>query len=151
MERPICRCCGVKKANRPRGLCWTCHRQPDSLERFPSTSKFTRRGRPDCNGAVPLPSPTLALPATASKVAEMERRAALGLSLFSPLDAAPTEQNVVPRVECFGGDGVRRRRRNRPGKLRVVWQPPDKRGPVIETGGVSLLLALAGTTGGGDC
>jgi hypothetical protein len=55
---------------------------------YPSTSKFARRGVSDFNGETILASkPTDALPGTPEKVAVLEERARLGLSLWHPLDA----------------------------------------------------------------
>lgn len=38
MTRKLCRHCGRKYVNRPRGLCWECYRTPSVLELYPSTS-----------------------------------------------------------------------------------------------------------------
>ena len=84
----LCRHCGRVPSNRPRGLCWSCYYRPGVRELYPSTSKFARRGLDDFNGRVPLPpAPTGALPGTPEKVAILEERARLGLSLWHPLDA----------------------------------------------------------------
>jgi hypothetical protein len=84
----LCRHCGRVKANRPRGLCWSCYYQPGLRERYPSTSKFAHRGVDDYVGwAVEPPEPTNALPGSPEKVAIMERRARLGLALWHPKDA----------------------------------------------------------------
>jgi hypothetical protein len=56
-------------------------------ERFPSTSKFARRGVCDFNGLAKLPEPTTALPGTEAKVRVLEHRAHLGQALWHPLDA----------------------------------------------------------------
>jgi hypothetical protein len=57
-------------------------------EQYPSTSKFARRGVSDFNGQTEQAAqPTTALPGTAEKVAVLEERARLGLSLWHPLDA----------------------------------------------------------------
>jgi len=83
----LCRHCQKVKSNRPRGLCWSCYYTPGVREKFPSTSKFARRGIVDFNGRTPLPEPTTALPGTTEKVAILEERARLGQSLWHPLDA----------------------------------------------------------------
>jgi hypothetical protein len=76
------------KSNRPRGLCWSCYYTPGVREQFPSTSKFGRRGVDDFYGwPVPPPEPTNAAPGSAEKVAVLERRARLGVSLWHPKDA----------------------------------------------------------------
>lgn len=35
----MCRHCGQRKANRPRGLCWRCYYAPGVKALYPSTSK----------------------------------------------------------------------------------------------------------------
>jgi hypothetical protein len=42
----ICRHCGKKKVNRPRGLCWACYYTPGVKELYPVTSKFAPRDEP---------------------------------------------------------------------------------------------------------
>jgi hypothetical protein len=84
----MCRHCQKVKSNRPRGLCWSCYYSPGVREKYPSTSKFARRGVSDFNGQHRLPpAPTSALPGSAEKVAILEERARLGVSLWHPLDA----------------------------------------------------------------
>jgi len=57
-------------------------------EKYPSTSKFARRGVGDFNGRAALSArPTPAAPGSPEKVAVLEERARLGLSLWHPLDA----------------------------------------------------------------
>ena len=84
----MCRHCGRVKSNRPRGLCWSCYYTPGVREMYPSTSKFARRGVGDFNGTAQLAAqPTQATPGSPEKVAILEQRARLGLSLWHPLDA----------------------------------------------------------------
>jgi hypothetical protein len=83
----MCRHCECTKANRPRGLCWSCYYTPGVRENYPSTSKFAQRGINDFNGRAPMPIPTRALPGTPEKVAVLEERARLGQALWHPLDA----------------------------------------------------------------
>jgi hypothetical protein len=83
----LCRHCQRVKSNRPRGLCWSCYYTPGVREKFPSTSKFARRGVSDFNGRAKLPEPTTALPGTDAKVRVLEERARLGQTLWHPLDA----------------------------------------------------------------
>jgi len=83
----LCRHCQKVKSNRPRGLCWSCYYTPGVRDLYPSTSKFARRGIRDYNGRSRIPEPTTALPGTPEKVAVLEERARLGLSLWHPLDA----------------------------------------------------------------
>ena len=57
-------------------------------QKYPSTSKFARRGVGDFNGrTVTAARPTAAVPGTPEKVAVLEERARLGLSLWHPHDA----------------------------------------------------------------
>jgi hypothetical protein len=83
----LCRHCQRVKSNRPRGLCWSCYYTPGVREKFPSTSKFARRGVSDFNGRARLPEPTAALPGTEAKVRVLEERARQGQALWHPLDA----------------------------------------------------------------
>ncbi|NBO90964.1 MAG: hypothetical protein EBV06_01400 [Planctomycetia bacterium] len=84
----MCRHCQKVKSNRPRGLCWSCYYTPGVRAKFPSTSKFARRGVSDFTGqSRQVLQPTDALPGTPEKLAILEERARLGLSLWHPLDA----------------------------------------------------------------
>lgn len=83
----VCRHCHSGPANRPRGLCWVCYYRPGVRDRYPSTSKFARRGLGNFNGLSTLPSPTGALPGSPEKVAVLEQRAQLQQSLWHPRDA----------------------------------------------------------------
>lgn len=86
----LCRHCGVKRANRPRGLCWACYYTPEISARYPSLSKYAARyykSRGDTEEARPLPrTPTQALPGSAEKVAIMEARFVQNVDLHHPLD-----------------------------------------------------------------
>jgi hypothetical protein len=85
----ICRHCHKVKSNRPRGLCWSCYYTPGVRELYPSTSKYGRRGVGNTNRHLGLPPyPTCAWPGTAEKVAVLQERARLGVSLWHPLDCA---------------------------------------------------------------
>jgi hypothetical protein len=92
----LCRHCQKVKSNRPRGLCWSCYYTPGVREKFPSTSKFARRGVGDFCGRARLPQPTDALPGTLEKVAVLEERARCGQALWHPLDA--TLETARPRL-----------------------------------------------------
>lgn len=84
----MCRNCQKSKANRPRGLCWTCYYTPGVRDLFPSTSKFARRGVGNFNGNTPLPDePTDASPGSDAKIMILMERAAKRQSLFHPLDS----------------------------------------------------------------
>ena len=97
-----CRHCGQANINRPRGLCWGCYYNPDVRERYPSTSKFARRGVCDRNGKMPQPPfPTQAMPGTADKVAVLEQRARLGQALWHPHDARFDPDAETPHDETL--------------------------------------------------
>lgn len=84
----LCRHCGRVPPSRPRGLCWSCYYSPGVREKYPSTSKFARRGVGNFNGAPEqLPEPTRAAPGSPEKVAVLERRALLRQCLWHPEDA----------------------------------------------------------------
>jgi hypothetical protein len=98
--RGTCRHCQCRRANRPRGLCWSCYYRPGLRDLFPSTSKYCRRGVADFYGRIVLPAvPTAALPGTPEKVCILEDRARLGVSLWHPLDAT-----VAVDVDAAAGD-----------------------------------------------
>ena len=97
----LCRHCQKVKPNRPRGLCWSCYYTPGVRDQYPSTSKFARRGVGNFNGRTkPPPCPTNALPGTPEKVAILQERARLGLSLWHPLDA--TLETVAAELALVG-------------------------------------------------
>ena len=84
----VCRRCAKCKVNRPRGLCWSCYYTPGVKERFPSTSKYARRGIGNFNGNAPLAAvPTTAVPGTPEKLAVLEERARKKRAIFHPADA----------------------------------------------------------------
>jgi len=92
----LCRHCQKTRSIRPRGLCWVCYYTPGVREKYPSTSKFARRGVLDCNGRVSLPPyPTDALPGTPQKVAILEERARLHQSLWHPADASLVSDAIL--------------------------------------------------------
>ena len=70
------------------GLCRRCSRDPAVKLRFPSTSKYVRKGAGlGCRGYRLPDAPTSAAPGSPAKVAVLEERARLGLALWHPLDA----------------------------------------------------------------
>ncbi|TMQ32527.1 MAG: hypothetical protein E6K70_18025 [Planctomycetota bacterium] len=85
----FCRHCQCRRANRPRGLCWSCFSHPAIRECYPPAGKFGRRaGPPDFYGpALPPTAPTRALPGTAEKIAVLAQRASLRQELWHPRDA----------------------------------------------------------------
>lgn len=87
-----CRHCHTGRGNRAKGLCWRCSRSPDVRDRYPSTSKYTRRGLGHFSGVAPLPTePTLHPPGSAGKLAVMSERARRKQCLFHPDDARDEE------------------------------------------------------------
>lgn len=91
--RLMCRHCNKAAVNRPRGLCWGCYYTPGLKKKYPSTSKYARRGRGGSKmGELPLASfPTSAMPGTVEKLAVMEKRSKAGRAIFHPDDAKQGE------------------------------------------------------------
>lgn len=84
----VCRNCGRAKVNRPRGLCWSCYYTPGVKDRYPSTSKYARRGVGNFTGNAPLPPiPTTAAPGSPEKLEVLAQRARNKQALWHPLDA----------------------------------------------------------------
>lgn len=83
----LCRHCRSRKANRSRGLCWTCYYTPGLRDLYPPASRHYGCRLVDdfCRPAL-LPEPTDELPGP-DKVPVLEERAARGLALFHPEDA----------------------------------------------------------------
>jgi hypothetical protein len=83
-----CQHCNAAPISRPRRLCWACYYTSGVRDLYPSTSKFGRRGVGNFNGSPPLPPfATSALPGSPAKLAVLEERARLRLSLWHPGDA----------------------------------------------------------------
>lgn len=98
---PLCRHCCRKRANRPKGLCWTCYYAPGVKERYGHIAPCGRRSDvPDFCRAAPLPAPTLALPGSEEKIAVLADRARKGLALHHPRDAGWAEAGM--RVGMVG-------------------------------------------------
>jgi hypothetical protein len=90
-----CRHCQREKPSCPRGLCWSCYYTPGVREKYPSTHPFGRRGISIFNYShIEPPEPTCARPGTPEKVAVLERRALLGVSLWHP-DDAPADRRLL--------------------------------------------------------
>lgn len=84
----VCRHCRRNKVNRPRGMCFRCYYTPGVKDRYPSTSKYANRGLGYGRwSSPPAPFPTEFAPGTPEKVAVLEERARLGVSLWHPRDA----------------------------------------------------------------
>lgn len=105
MSSPLCRHCGLKAVNRPKGLCWTCYYRPGVAALYPSTSVFARRGHANgCHQPAPPARPTDAEPGSEDKLAVLESRAARGEGLWHPRDtvySAPVPW-ALPRTKHFG-------------------------------------------------
>ena len=86
---PICQHCHASNVNRPRLLCWGCYYAPGVRDRYPSTSKYARRGIGNFNGNAPQAcEPTTAAPGTREKLDVMAERARMRQRLWHPYDAA---------------------------------------------------------------
>ncbi len=84
---PTCNHChGPRAPYRRRGLCIQCYEVPAIREQYQPAQRFGRRGvgLSGTHGYT-LPAPTTELPGE-GKVAELERRAMLGLALWNPMD-----------------------------------------------------------------
>jgi hypothetical protein len=95
----LCRHCQKVQSNRPRGLCWSCYYRPGVREKYPSTSKFARRGVGNTNRKGDMPEPTDALPGTPEKVLVLEERARNNQCLWHPLDARLDGTHLAARLE----------------------------------------------------
>ena len=105
----LCRHCRSHLASRPRQLCRECYLDRSVRERYPSTSKYGRRGPGHFYGTTMLPpEPTRALPGTPEKVTVMAERAARRQSLFHPDDATlpddarPVEEAAIRPMKRDG-------------------------------------------------
>lgn len=99
VTRKICRHCNKIPINRPRGLCWGCYYTPGVKDKYPSTSKYARRGHGNFCGVSPLPEePTKAPPGSAAKVEILIQRCKAGNSLWHPEDAK--DYTHVREEEC---------------------------------------------------
>lgn len=82
-----CRNCGRDARIRSRGLCRTCYEAPGVRDRFQGVTIFSVRGHGLQNVGHRMPQePVAALPGSAEKMVELERRAAAGYCLFHPCD-----------------------------------------------------------------
>lgn len=83
---PLCRHCNRNRANRPRGLCWSCYYTPGVKDCYPLNGKYTTRGFGLTTGAGATPEPTHCAPGTPEKMAVLKERAKLGQRLWHPQD-----------------------------------------------------------------
>jgi hypothetical protein len=87
LDLPPCRHCLARRANKHRGLCWTCYNLPAVREQYPSESKYARQGVGNVYRNAPLPAErTDACPGTEAKILAMIERAARREQLFRPDD-----------------------------------------------------------------
>lgn len=86
----VCRHCNERKANRPRGLCWTCYHS-DAREKYSVSEHLgANRGISLGNRTPGLPeTPTDVAPGSDEKVRVLEERAAAGVALWHPGDYRP--------------------------------------------------------------
>ena len=96
----LCQHCQRRPISRPRRLCWGCYYAPGVRGKYPSTSKFGRRGVGNFNGNAPLPAfPTPALPGSPEKLAVLEERAQMKQTLWHPADATfAGAEKAVPKA-----------------------------------------------------
>lgn len=107
-----CRHCRRTRANRPKGLCWSCYHTPDVRALTPPVSKFGRRSDIPTVARGRLPEPAVGvMPGSAEKVVLMCRRAAAGLALFHP-----DEPSVPPAA------GSLLRLARHPTRIRGSWK-----------------------------
>lgn len=90
MNKVYCVHCGIKVANRPRLLCWTCYYNDLIRELYPGAPR--KDGSSSIPGGVGLTGsglaePTSYLPGSEEKIEEMGRRAEGGKLLWHPEDA----------------------------------------------------------------
>jgi len=87
-----CRHCDERRAGRARGLCWRCYLDPQTRGLYPADPRAVPSSVRDYNGgSAPPPQLTSALPGSPEKVAELAKRALLGMSLWHPDDVQPEE------------------------------------------------------------
>lgn len=109
--RPVCRHCGLRRSNRPRGLCWSCYCDPAVRRATPSVSAYANRGgdwqestRERPVAAVPLRCP----PGSKGRVAELRGRVERRERLFGNGRDAGWDawgDRCRPAPEDDGGEG----------------------------------------------
>ncbi len=83
----MCRHCQIKKANRPRQLCWTCWNAPGVRALYPATAKCAVwSNHPPKSNNAPLPEPTCEPVGSHAKMIILAGRAERGEQLFHPQD-----------------------------------------------------------------
>jgi len=93
----MCRHCNRRKANKCRGLCFSCYFKPGVRERYPSESKFGQWGIGHSTPAARADfAPTKTPPGTETRVAVYATRAVMRLPIFHPNDLAGDFEAVRP-------------------------------------------------------
>ena len=116
LDLPFCRHCLTRRANKRRGLCWTCYYTPAVRDLYPSESKFARQGVGNVYRSAPLPAErTAACPGSEAKILVMIERAARREQLFRPDDGP---ENVV----AVGSSGPMLVKRRADGGLRGIYR-----------------------------
>lgn len=83
----VCRHCGIKKANRPRGLCWRCYHAPGVRRKYPSGAKNAGKTSGwESRRHAHAKQSTVARPGTEEKILILQARATRGEYLFHPDD-----------------------------------------------------------------
>lgn len=80
----MCIHCYVRKANRPRRLCWSCYYRPGVRDLYPDRNNY---GIKDFSKRALPTRPTNALPGTEDKIKVFIERAKKGEELFHKDDA----------------------------------------------------------------
>ncbi len=84
----LCRHCGLKPANRPRGLCWACYENRSIRDLYPRAGvPWQNRGSGLSSPSQEPSAPLQSLPGTAQKVDDLMDRAARGFRLWHTKDA----------------------------------------------------------------
>lgn len=105
-----CRHCEKWPINRPGGLCYRCHGQPDIRRQYVGKSKYAQghHARLDFNGNAPEDAEPLSDgPGTTRRLRELQQRASRGLSLFRAGD---------PGWEANAGRDVEEEKRREEGR-----------------------------------
>jgi hypothetical protein len=106
----ICRHCQSHKANRPRGLCWSCYYTPGVKELYPTSSKYGRRSDDTNHGhaqSKPATDTARVEPGSPEKVALMAGRVLRGESLTDPSEPnyVQERQHDFTRIHTFHWPG----------------------------------------------
>lgn len=90
-----CRNCRNGTPTRPRGLCWSCYRDPCVRVLFASARKYTLHGiGVGYRRVTQPPFATEAPPGSPEKIEVMAERARMGVSLFHQSDATIADERA---------------------------------------------------------